>query len=105
MAVEEDIHGDLWIGNIGTTGNRKGAIRYRRNPSKPLVRISSVNVGHQQHTDLSAIGVITTGNRITFEYNSIDFKTRPEQRQYHCKIEGVDTEWQTPTKSRRYLLS
>ena len=51
---------------------------------------------------MSAIGAITAGNRVTFEYNAVDFKTRPEQRQYHCKVEEVDTEWRTPTKSTSF---
>ncbi|MCZ6678934.1 MAG: sigma 54-interacting transcriptional regulator, partial [Candidatus Poribacteria bacterium] len=39
------------------------------------------------------------GARITFDYNSIDFKTHPEKRIYRYKLQGYEDDWNPPTQA------
>ena len=83
--IYEDSSGDLWFG----TGN--GITRYKRSSSKPSIHIISVQtnkrvVDIQKGVPLQAIGPITAKKRVTIEYQSIDFKTHPEKRQYRYRI-------------------
>jgi len=71
--------------------------RYLRRTTKPKVRIVSVKTD-RVYTDIQAIGPITTGSRVTIEYNALDFKTVPEKRQYRYRIKGDDGDWRNPTK-------
>ena len=89
--IYQDEEGSLWFGTNG------GLTRYRRNTSKPTVRIVSVQTD-EEYTDLTALPQITAGTRVTITYNAIDFKTVPEKRQYRCRIHGVDDDWRKPTK-------
>ena len=77
--IYEDSDGYLWFG----TG--KGITRYKRSGKKPSVRIVSIQTD-EKYTDLTAIPPITAKNRVTIEYQAIDFKTSPEKRQYQCRI-------------------
>jgi sigma-B regulation protein RsbU (phosphoserine phosphatase) len=47
---------------------------------------------------MSGIPAFASGTRVTIEYNSIDFKTLPEKRQYRCRIKKMDSDWRKPTK-------
>ena len=101
-AIHQDADGSLWF---GTT---EGVTRYRPSQTSPKVHIVSVTTD-QTYRDLAAIPTLTTGARVTFAYNAIDFKTLPEKRQYRIAIvEGVaegtslkkDAEyWRSPTKA------
>ena len=79
----QDSDGTLWF------WTSKGATHYRRSLSRPGIRIVSVRT-NQRYTELSAIPPITTGTRVTIEYNAIDLKTLLKKRQYRvCIVEGV----------------
>ncbi|MBC8229882.1 hypothetical protein H8E77_10080, partial [bacterium] len=78
-SIEQDPDGNFWI------GTDKGLIHYRRSKTKPKVRIVSVTTD-ETYVDLSAIPPLVVGSRVTIEYNSIDFKTIPEKRQYRVRI-------------------
>jgi signal transduction histidine kinase/CheY-like chemotaxis protein len=81
--VVQDIHpdadGSLWF------ATEQGITRYRRSTNPPQVHIVSVTTD-QTYLDLDAIPALTIGTRVTIEYNSIDFKTVSEKRQYRCRI-------------------
>ncbi len=78
-AIYQDADGCLWFATEG------GITRYRKSNSPPKVYIASIT-GDQMYRDLSAVPAFTPGTRVTIEYNSTDFKTFPEKRQYRCCI-------------------
>jgi serine phosphatase RsbU (regulator of sigma subunit) len=104
LSISPDIDGTLWFGTL------KGAIKYRRSVTPPKVYIISVTAD-QTYLDLSTIPAFTPGTRVTIEYDSIDFKTIPEKRQYRCRIQDfgkslskseMDSDWRKPTKSNTF---
>ena len=93
-SVHKDDDGFMWFGVEGG-----GLTRYRpRSTTPPTARIISVQ-SDKVYTDLSAIGVIPTGGRITIKYGAIDLKTIPDKRQYRIRIDELDADWQKPTKA------
>ena len=102
-AIHQDLGGHLWFTTEG------GVTRYRRSTVPPKVHIVSVTTA-QTYRDLSAIPAFTPGIRVTIEYNSVDFKTVPEKRQYRHRIQAfqavekslsqkeMDADWRKPTK-------
>ena len=91
-AIHQAPDGSLWFGTNG------GLTLYRRNTNSPDVHIVSVTTD-QTYRDLDAIPELTAGQRVTIEYNSVDFKTIPEKRQYRCRIKEIDNDWRKPTKA------
>jgi len=92
LSINQDSDGTLWFGTYN------GLTRYRRSKNKPKVEIVSIQTD-KIHTDLQTLPAITSGARVTIEYNAIDFKTIPEKRQYRCRIQEIDGDWRKPTKS------
>ncbi|MCH8292534.1 PAS domain S-box protein, partial [Candidatus Poribacteria bacterium] len=93
-SICQDSDGFLWFSTEG------GITRYRRNMIPPRACIVAVTTD-RRYTNLDAVGAATAGARITFEYNSIDFKTHPEKRLYRYKLVGYDFHWSQPTKESR----
>lgn len=87
-AIHEDTNGFLWF---GTT---EGITRYRRNTVPSTVRIVAVNVASvrsdKRYTSSEKIPSITAGSYVTIEYQTIDFKTHPQKRQYRYRIKEID---------------
>ena len=87
-AIHEDTNGFLWF---GTT---EGITRYRRNTVPSTVRIVAVNAAsvrsNRRYTPSEKIPSITAGSYVTIEYQTIDFKTHPQKRQYRCRIKEID---------------
>jgi len=100
-SIVQDADGSLWFGTQGG-----GLTRYRRTSSRPKIHIVSVTTD-KTYRDLDDIPSLTTGTRVTIEYNAIDFKTIPEKRQYRYCIREIDEDWLRPTKetSVDYSLS
>jgi len=113
-SIHQDKDGCLWF-----AANR-GVTRYRRSVVPPKVYIASVTTD-QTYRDLSAVPAFTPGTRVTIEYDSIDFKTVPEKRQYRCRVvkippdpplgkggnerfgrKGGNSEWRKPTKATSF---
>jgi len=108
ISIEPDTDGCLWF------ATSEGLTRYRRSTTPPRVHIVSVTTD-QTRSDLSAIPAFTPSTRVTIEYNSIDFKTLPDKRQYRCRIsvlndgihpfktiEEIDSHWRKPTKATSF---
>jgi len=93
--ILQDSEGYLWF------ATNKGITRYHRNRVPPSVHITLVRTD-KEYTEFEKIPPITVGNRVTIAYNSIDFKTLPQKRQYRCRIREIDSEWQTPTKATSF---
>ena len=93
FSIHEDQAGLLYL----NTSN--GLTTYRRSNIRPTVRIQSIHTD-QGAVRLSDIPSIAVGTRITIQFNSIDFQTRPEKRQYRIRIhEPVSTSnWSAPQK-------
>jgi ligand-binding sensor domain-containing protein/serine phosphatase RsbU (regulator of sigma subunit) len=95
-SIIQDPEGFLWF------GTEEGITRYRRSATPPSVHIVSVTTDQtyrlktqdarfktqdsRHETEGSNIPAFTVGTRVTVEYDSIDFKTIPEKRQYRCRI-------------------
>jgi len=102
FSVNPDSDGSLWF------GTQKGATNYRRNKTKPGVRIVSVTTD-KTYSDLSSVPAFIVGTRVTIQYNAIDFKTHPDRRQYRCQVFGeglsekeMDLSWQSPTRETSF---
>ena len=100
-AIHQEPDGSLWFGTNG------GMTRYRPNTNPPEVHLVSVTTD-QTYRDLDTLPELTAGQRVTIEYNSVDFKTIPEKRQYRCRIKELDSDarshpenrgWHQPTKA------
>ena len=98
-SIDADTDGTLWF------STERGLTHYRRSKNPPKARIVSVRT-NRDYTEDSYRGLsqqvipsITAGDRVTIEYNAIDFKTLPKKRQYRCRILEVDDNWRKPTKS------
>ncbi|MFQ6043953.1 MAG: two-component regulator propeller domain-containing protein [Candidatus Poribacteria bacterium] len=96
--IYPDADGSLWF------ATEKGITVYRRSSVPPKVQIISVTTD-QTYRDLDAIPAFNVGTRITIEYNSIDFVTLPEKRQYRCCIKEIDSGWRNPTKATSFDIS
>ncbi|MFQ6042183.1 MAG: sigma 54-interacting transcriptional regulator, partial [Candidatus Poribacteria bacterium] len=83
--------GFIWFGTEG------GITRYRRSRVPPIIRIIAVTTD-RRYTDLDELVPAVVGTRITFEYDSIDFKTHPEKRLYRYKLDGYEADWNPPTR-------
>src|SRR5207247_7198687 len=72
--------GTVWFG----TWN-KGVARYRkitRAPRSPTVTIQL----DRDYTDPATLPAITTGQRVTFKFKVVEFRTAPEKRQYRWQL-------------------
>ena len=93
MSIHQDSDGFLWFGTLNG-----GITRYRRSGNS-FLKAHLVSIKTEiEYTDLQALPSITTGHRVTIRYDSIDFKTVPEKRQYRCRIREIDADWRPPTK-------
>ena len=98
LSINQGSDGTLWFGTYN------GLTRYRRNKTKPKVRIVAIQTDKDYTVDTyrglsqQIVPPITTGTRVTIEYNAIDFKTIPEKRQYRCRIKEIDEDWRPPIR-------
>jgi signal transduction histidine kinase/CheY-like chemotaxis protein/ligand-binding sensor domain-containing protein len=79
--------GTVWFGNWN-----KGVVRYsrtRHTPRAPAVIVQT----DREYTGFEALPAIHTGERVTFKFKVVDFRTVPEKRQYRWQlVKGQRTE-------------
>jgi signal transduction histidine kinase len=71
----------LWVGFLDG-----GVVRYRPSKARPSVRLRGVQVDGETLTNFTTIPKLTTGRRVTFQYQGIDQKTHPEKRQFWYRL-------------------
>lgn len=87
----------IWVGTA-----EKGIARFRkstRSPQAPSVVVQT----DRDYTDLAALPRLLTGQRVTFKFKAVDFRTVPEKRQYRWQLlQGARSDaalaknWQPP---------
>jgi len=80
-AVHATADGAVWIG----LDRSSGRVRYRplrRTPNAPTITVQT----DRDYTDLAALPHLLTGQRITFKFDVVDFRTVPAKRQYRWQL-------------------
>ena len=84
-AIIQDSESNLWF------ATNRGISRYKGDKTAPRVNITAISA-NKRLTNLDALEPIIVGTRVTFEYNSIDFKTHHQKRLYRCGISEIPNE-------------
>jgi len=84
-AIIQDSNRNIWF------ATDRGISRYKGDNTAPRVNIIAISA-NKRLTDLDALEPIIVGTRVTFEYNSIDFKTHHQKRLYRCGISEIANE-------------
>jgi signal transduction histidine kinase/DNA-binding response OmpR family regulator/ligand-binding sensor domain-containing protein len=89
--------GTVWLG-----GYSKGLGRYRPSKRTPRSPVLTAQLD-RGYTDVSALPIINTGQRVTFKVNVVDFYTAVEKRQYRWQLfqgerdaAALAAHWQAP---------
>ncbi len=82
-------------------GTEKGLVRYRPDAIPPRVRIVSAQTD-SVYMSPETIEAFAADTRVTIRYRAIDFKTRPEKRQYRYRVIGLDDDWRVPTRENHF---
>jgi signal transduction histidine kinase/DNA-binding response OmpR family regulator/protocatechuate 3,4-dioxygenase beta subunit len=103
-AITQDSNGGMWF------GGDNGLTRYQpvvsTNPMPTLVVQTD-----QVYTNLKALPHITAGRLVTFKFNAVDFRTRPEKRLFrYAVVPGraasapprTDALWQPATRNAEF---
>ena len=93
-AIIQDRRNRFWFGTIN------GVIRYTIDPTPPDVRILHV-VADRIYNLSGSIDIYVSNPQITFEYTGLGFRTEPRNMLYIYRLEGLDDDWQQPTRSRQ----
>jgi signal transduction histidine kinase/CheY-like chemotaxis protein/ligand-binding sensor domain-containing protein/protocatechuate 3,4-dioxygenase beta subunit len=72
--------GTVWFGTWS-----KGVACYHKSNRTPRSPTITVQTDHD-YTDLAALPPITTGQRVTFKFKVVEFRTAPEKRQYRWQL-------------------
>jgi PAS domain S-box-containing protein len=72
--------GSVWAGTASG-----GVVRCRRSARPPRAPTVTVQTD-REYTDLQALPPIAAGQRVTFHFNVVDFRTTPAKRQYRCQF-------------------
>ena len=72
--------GSVWIG-----GWNSGVVRYRPSRKQPHAPVLTVLTGRES-TDAAAVPVVQTGQRVTFNFDVVDFYTAIEKRQFRWQL-------------------
>jgi hypothetical protein len=93
-SIEESPEGRLHL------STSSGLTFYQPTTVRPKVWIQSVRTD-KGSVQIDALPEIATGTRVSLQFNSIDFQTNPEKRQYRTRIHGPDEtgDWSHPINS------
>jgi signal transduction histidine kinase/CheY-like chemotaxis protein/ligand-binding sensor domain-containing protein/protocatechuate 3,4-dioxygenase beta subunit len=79
--------GTVWLGTW-----MKGVARYHRSTRTPRSPAITVQID-RDYTDPASLPAITTGQRVSFKFKVVEFRTAPEKRQYRWQlVKGRRTE-------------
>jgi len=79
--------GTVWLGTW-----MKGVARYRRSTRTPRSPAITVQID-RDYADPASLPAITTGQRVSFKFKVVEFRTAPEKRQYRWQlVKGKRTE-------------
>jgi signal transduction histidine kinase/DNA-binding response OmpR family regulator len=79
--------GTVWLGTW-----MKGVARYHRSIRAPRSPAITVQID-REYTDPASLPAITTGQRVSFKFKVVEFRTAPEKRQYRWQlVKGRRTE-------------
>jgi len=81
VSVHETADGTVWLG----LERDSSLVRYRprhRSPAAPTVTAQT----DRDYTDLAALPRLLTGQRVTFKFDVVDFRTLPAKRQYRWQL-------------------
>jgi len=92
--MAEDSEGNLWFSTY------EGITKHIPDKTPPRVSITKV-IADKEYPSTEHIKLSSTINRITFVYQGSDFRTRPGQMWYLYKMDGVDDDWQKPTRKEQ----
>ena len=96
--IFEDSKGAMWF--ITTNG---GVIKYTA-PAKeicPRIHLTQIEAD-RIYPDFDKIKIPSTTKHVTFEYQGISFKTKPDKMRYTYQLEGHDKNWLSTDKSRTH---
>ena len=92
--ILQDADGVFWFGTSG------GITRFDPpDPLSPSVAIDGV-VADRRYEEISELAVSTDVAIVTFEFQGISFKTRPDGIVYRYRLKGYDSDW-LATRERR----
>ncbi len=99
FTVKTNADDSLWVGFLDG-----GLTRYQPTKTRPSVRVRGVLLDDQTLTNFSKFPDITTGRRVTIQYQEIDQKTHPEKRQFWYRLanRSGETVFAAVTKDRRF---
>ena len=93
----EDKIGNIWIGtNLGTTKYTSP-----KNTAPPRIYMTQVNAD-KRYTEVNGAQIKSTAMSVTFHYQGVSFKTRPDGMRYTYKLDGYDTDWRSTGKKSVY---
>ena len=95
-SIMQDREGSIWFSTSG------GATRYRPPaPTPPRVFINAVVADRRYDTPDATISFSTSIKLVTFEFQAMSVKTRPEAVVYQYRLQGHDEDWRT-IRDRRH---
>jgi len=93
-SMAEDSDGNLWFSTY------EGITKHVPDKTPPRVSITKI-MADKEYPGTQAVEFSSNVKRITFTYQGSDFRTRPGQMWYLFKLEGVDDDWQKPTRNEQ----
>jgi len=96
-ALLEDRAGNIWI------VTNRGTNKYTppQNTKPPRIYITQVDAD-KRYTDLDLNHIKSTAQSVTFHYQGVSFKTRPDGMRYTYKLDGYDKDWHSTSENSAY---
>ncbi|MFQ6043172.1 MAG: two-component regulator propeller domain-containing protein, partial [Candidatus Poribacteria bacterium] len=96
-ALFEDKAGNIWI------ATKYGTTKYKppQNTIPPRIYMTQVDTD-KRYTDVDGAQIKSTAKSVTFNYQGISFKTRPDGMRYTYKLDGYDTDWRSTGEDSVY---
>jgi len=93
----EDKGGNIWIGTY------QGTTKYTppRNAAPPRIYMTQVD-SDKRYTEVDGAQIKSTAKSVTFQYQGVSFKTRPDGMRYTYKLDGYDTDWRSTGEKSVY---